>query len=257
VSQVRELKDALGASHQRLVDAAGSMTAEQLVGASYCTDWTIAQALSHIGSGAQIFAVLLESALSGSEPPGREAFSKIWDVWNAMTPEEQGRTSLTADAAFLERVNSIPDEQLEGLRMTLFGQPADAARLLGMRLAEHAVHTWDVVVMGDPAAPIADDAVLLIVDRLDQVATHSGRTDAGPLEVEVVTSDPARMLRLSVQDTVTLSEAGDSPAAATLRLPAEALVRLVYGRLDPVHTPPAVAADGVDLDTLRSVFPGV
>lgn len=64
------------------------------------------------------------------------------------------------------------------------------------------------------------------------------------------------MLRLSVQDKVTLSEVGDSPSAATLRLPAEALIRLVYGRLDAHHTPPAVAADGVDLDTLRGVFPG-
>jgi uncharacterized protein (TIGR03083 family) len=256
VSQVSQLKDALEASHHRLVDAAGSMTAQQLVGDSYCADWTIAQVLSHIGSGSQIFGVLLESALSGSEPPDREAFSKIWDVWNAMTPEEQGRTSLTADAAFLDRVNSIPDEQLDALRMTLFGQPADAVRLLGMRLAEHAVHTWDVVVMDDPAAAIAHDAVLLIVDRLDQVATRTGKTDAGPLEVEVVTSDPARMLRLSVNDKVTLSEVGDRASAATLRLPAEALIRLVYGRLDPDHTPAAVAADGVDLDTLRGVFPG-
>jgi uncharacterized protein (TIGR03083 family) len=256
VSQVRELKDTLEASHHRLVDAAGSMTAEQLVGASYCADWTIAQVLSHIGSGSQIFGLLLESALSAGEAPDREAFSKIWDVWNAMTPEEQGRTSLTADAAFLEGVNSIPDEQLDGLRMALFGQPADAARLLGMRLAEHAVHTWDVVVMGDPGAAIAHDAVLLILDRLDQGATRTGRTDAGPLEVEVVTSDPARMLRLSVEDKVTPSEAGDSPSAATPRLPAEALIRLVYGRLDPDHTPAAVAAEGVDLDTLRGVFPG-
>jgi hypothetical protein len=33
-------------------------------------------------------------------------------------------------------------------------------------------------------------------------------------------------------------------------------VRLVYGRLDAEHTPGSVKADGVDLDVLRSVFPG-
>jgi hypothetical protein len=40
-----------------------------------------------------------------------------------------------------------------------------------------------------------------------------------------------------------------------LRLPAEAVVRLVYGRLDPAHTPP-VGSQEVDLDDLRPIFPG-
>lgn len=43
-------------------------------------------------------------------------------------------------------------------------------------------------------------------------------------------------------------------ASADLRLPAEAFARLVYGRLDPDHTPPG--DHGSALDTLRRVFPG-
>jgi hypothetical protein len=39
-------------------------------------------------------------------------------------------------------------------------------------------------------------------------------------------------------------------------LPAEAFVRLVYGRLDPDHTPP-VETGGDELDALRKVFPGL
>ncbi len=39
-------------------------------------------------------------------------------------------------------------------------------------------------------------------------------------------------------------------------MPAEALLRLSYGRLDPEHTPADVAADPADLDRLRKVFPG-
>jgi hypothetical protein len=38
-------------------------------------------------------------------------------------------------------------------------------------------------------------------------------------------------------------------------LPAEAFVRLVYGRLDPDHTPPLTSRQ-VDLDRLRRAFPG-
>jgi hypothetical protein len=40
-----------------------------------------------------------------------------------------------------------------------------------------------------------------------------------------------------------------------VELPAEALLRLVYGRLDPDHTPAQVIGAGT-LDELREVFPG-
>ena len=48
---------------------------------------------------------------------------------------------------------------------------------------------------------------------------------------------------------------GASSGSPDLELPAEALIRLVYGRLDPDHTP--AVADPALLDELRGVFPGV
>jgi hypothetical protein len=36
------------------------------------------------------------------------------------------------------------------------------------------------------------------------------------------------------------------------------LLRLVYGRLDPDHsTPVEIDGDGIDIDRLRQVFPGI
>jgi hypothetical protein len=43
---------------------------------------------------------------------------------------------------------------------------------------------------------------------------------------------------------------------AEVAMPAEALLRLAYGRLDPGHTPASVTGDAADLDRLRAVFPG-
>ena len=189
----------------------------------------------------------------------REEFAKIWDVWNAMSPSEQAKSSLVADSAFLQRLDAVPVEQLDALQMTLFGTPADANRLLGMRLSEHAIHTWDIVVMRDPSAEVAPDAIAFMVDHLDQVAARSGATGGVPLEVEITTTDPDRTFRLSVGATVTLHPASaDDAGLATskARMPGSALVRLVYGRLDAEHTPASVEADGIDLGTLRSVFPG-
>lgn len=42
-----------------------------------------------------------------------------------------------------------------------------------------------------------------------------------------------------------------------IRMPAEAVLRLVYGRLDPDHTPPVDSLSGtIDLGILRATFPG-
>lgn len=254
-----ELQTVLRASHRRLEDATRSLSDAEIAGPSYCTDWSTAQVLSHLGSGAEVFGLILNAGLAGAETPGREEFSKIWDVWNAMSPTEQAHNSLIADEAFLDRVASLPAAELDAMRMTLFGGRADATRVLEMRLGEHAIHTWDVIVIRDPDAEVAPDAVAWIVDRLEPLAARSGKTDGGPLEVDITTTDPDRVFRLSVADAVTLLPADSGrtqPATARVHMPSSALVRLVYGRLDPGHTPAAVTTDGIDMDTLRSIFPG-
>jgi uncharacterized protein (TIGR03083 family) len=254
-----DLQTVLRASHRRLEHATRPLSDAEIAGPSYCTDWSTAQVLSHLGSGAEVFGLILNAGLAGAAAPGREEFSKIWDVWNAMSPTEQARNSLIADEAFLDRVASLPAAELDAMRMTLFGGPADATRVLEMRLSEHAIHTWDVIVIRDPDAEVSPDAVAWMVDRLDPLAARSGRTDGGPLEVDISTTDPDRAFRLSVADAVKLlaAESGSTqPATAKVHMPASALVRLVYGRLDPGHTPATVTAEGIDMDTLRSIFPG-
>ncbi len=223
-----ELQAALRASHERLEHATRPLTDDELAGPSFCKDWSTAQVLSHIGSGAQVFGLLLDAGLAGTEAPGREEFTKVWDVWNAMSPTEQARNSLTADSEFLDRVAAVPAAELDAMQMNLFGSPAGAARLLELRLFEHAIHTWDVIVIRDPEAEVAGDVVAWMVDRLDTLASRSGKTEAGPLEVDITTTDPDRGFRLSVADVVTLRPAGTDdgqPATARVRMPASALVR--------------------------------
>ena len=69
------------------------------------------------------------------------------------------------------------------------------------------------------------------------------------------TVDPGRDFTLSLGTEAVALTPSEHTVAPDLELPAEALIRLVYGRLDPAHTP-SVAAPA-ELDVLRRVFTGL
>jgi uncharacterized protein (TIGR03083 family) len=224
---------------------------------SQASDWTVAQVLSHLGSQAEIFSGILDAALDGTDLPGPEAFPPVWDAWNSRTPVDQVVDSLAANAAFLERVEDLSDAQLKALRFAMFGMDLDVVGFLRMRLSEYALHSWDVAAALDPGATVSGDAVALLIDTLPDMASRVGKPQDVPFRLRVVTSDPDRDLALLVDDAVRLEKADGESSDAVLRLPAEAFVRLVYGRLDDAHTPRLqLDGDGPTLDQLRSVFPG-
>lgn len=244
-------------SHDRLAAAVSPLTAAEVADPAYPTEWSIAQVLSHLGSGAEIFSLLLSSGLTGSPAPGRDDFTAVWDVWNAKSPADQATDGLAADATFLAQVRETTPEQRAEFRVQMFNGEQDLAGLAQMRLNEHAVHTWDVVVALDPSATLTPDAAALLVDALPPTVGIAGKPSAAELTIEVQTTEPERSFALQLNGEGTTLTPGAPPAAeATLQLPAEALVRLVYGRLDPDHTPAEVVATGIDLADLRQVFPG-
>jgi uncharacterized protein (TIGR03083 family) len=253
--------DALRRSHDALRATVEPLGEDRLRQPSYASEWSIAQVLSHLGSGAEIFMMFLDAGLSGAEPPGQDAFPPIWQAWNERSPQAQAADALAADGALVARLESLDPDERASMRLQMFGMDLDVSALAGMRLGEHAVHSWDVAVALDPSATIAADAVNLLVDRVGQLAARSGKPGGRQLSARVTTTAPERSFDLQVGEGVTL-EAADPAASgdhadggAALRLPAEALIRLVYGRLDPAHTPPVEATE-VDLDDLRQIFPG-
>ena len=111
----------------------------------------------------------------------------------------------------------------------------------------------------DGKATVAEDAVELILDTLPGFAPMIGKPASEPLRVRVTTYDPERHFQLDAgPDGVSLSPAAPGPlppGGAELRLPAEAFVRLVYGRLSEEH-PARVETAHVEPGTLRGIFPG-
>jgi uncharacterized protein (TIGR03083 family) len=255
-SDPRALIGVLRNSHERLAGLVTPLTPDQLRAQSYDTEWTIAQVLSHLGSGAEIATLSLAAALGGRGQLDQGAFPAIWDAWNNRTPDMQAADSLTWDGEHVSRLEQLTDAELDSIGLDFFGRHLDAAGLVRLRLSEHAIHVWDVAVSIDPGASVAEDAILPAMEQITQLFQFVAKPAGDSFRVRLRTTAPDRDYLLDVGESVTLSDwAEGSEADGEITLPAEALLRLFYGRLDPGHTP-QYSAEGIGLDRLRAVFPG-
>lgn len=248
---------ALRASHDRLTGIAGSLDSDDLRERSYAKEWTIADVLSHLGSGAEIFELYVTAGLGG-EPPAEDANQRIWDTWNARSPEDQAAQSIAANEALVSRFESLTPQQLDSLRVTMFGgMVMDAAGLLRMRLSEQAVHGWDVAVAVDPAARVSQDAVELLLGMLPQMMQWMGKKAANPAVIAITTTSPDGIYTLDTGGVTLTPGDPEALASASVELTSEALLRLVYGRVDEsAVTSGELRAEGVTLPELQAVFPG-
>jgi uncharacterized protein (TIGR03083 family) len=245
--------NALRASVERLRATATALDDAQLVGASYCGEWTIADVLSHLGSGAVIMQRGLRDALAGTQTP--EGFAQgVWDEWNAKSPRAQKDDALVSDEALLEALEAVGDEEQAAFTFSLGPMTIDFPTFVGMRLNEHVFHSWDIEVVLQGAAGLPADAVPSVVDNLAMIARFTARPTGGVRTIAVRTTDPSRDVTVTIgADAVEYAASGTGEP--DLVLPAEALCRLVYGRLDPDHTP-SFTGDEEALGALRQVFPG-
>lgn len=240
-------------STERMSALVGGLTAEQATLRSYAEEWSVAQVASHLGSQAEIFDLFLTAGLDGTDAPGGDVFTPIWDRWNALPPRAQLADSVVANDRLLARLEGLTQAQQDSYALSMFGRDLDISGLAGMRLGEHALHTWDIAVAVDPAATLAPDAVALLIDTLPATAARAGTPVPAGSPVAVAVTDPARSFELTLDPAVTLT--ARTGGSVDVTFPAEAFIRLVAGRLDPDHTPLGVDA-GDHLDQLRQAFPG-
>ena len=245
---------ALRASVGRLHELVAGLDDAQLESQSYDTSGRSRRCCRISGRVRSSCAAGCEDVRAGRETPDDFAPS-VWDEWNAKTPRAQADDALAADEAVIQALEAVDEGERARLTFPMGPLSLGFNEFVGLRLNEHAFHTWDIAVVLDDAARLPDDAAALVVDNLGLIARFSGRPDGEERTVAVRTTDPERAfaLRLSADGVeLTAGDAGQEPA---LTLPAEAFSRLVYGRLDPGHTP-AFTGDAALLDALRAVFPG-
>ena len=246
--------DALRESVEHLHALVTPMSDGELEAPAYPSQWRIADVLSHIGSAAVIMGERISTGLRGKSLPD-EFSPAVWDEWNAKSPRAKADDGLAADRAFLDRLLGATDEERAAVTISLGPMSFDFGGIIGLRLNEHVLHTWDVEVAGDPVVGLSRAGTPLVVDSLELIARYTGKPSAAGRTIAVRTTDPGRDFSVTTGPESVGFAPGASSSDADLTIPAEALVRLVYGRLDPGHTP-AVEGDGALLDDLRAVFPG-
>lgn len=253
----------LRAVHDDLAERVRSYTDADLARPSGAAEWTVAQVLGHIGSGAEIALAGLRAAQAGSPPPEQSFYQSVWDRWNAMSPRQQAGGGVSSDAALVEGYEVLDGATRNSLQLDLpfLPEPVGVDLQAALRLNESTLHGWDVAVAHDTAATLNPTAVPLLVDALTGplsfLVGFIGNSRGADGVLAVRTSDPDRQLTLRLSDQVTLEASAPDSTDGALTIPSEALLRLLAGRLGTQHTPAGIALTGrLDLADLRAVFPG-
>ena len=252
---------ALRREHDQLATLVQTFTEEDLRRPSGASDWDVSQVLGHLGSAAVINLATLRGALGEAGEPTEPAV--IWAHWDVMGPQERADGLIQADAALVDRYQRLTADERSDLRIELgfLPFPLTVAMAGRMRLNEVLLHGWDVRVAFDRAAVLHPDTVPVVLHGEPNLIGWFGKTevlDGRSIDVHVTTSDPSSQFTLRLADRVEVL-LDDASAANdwTLRLPAEAWLRLIAGRLSPDHTPAGIEGTGAtDLALLRRVFPG-
>ena len=255
--------DADHRTYEGLARLVSTLTDNQLTQPSGASEWTVAQVLSHLGSGAEITLDSLRAAQAGRDRAS-DANQAVWARWNAMSPREQADGYLRVGRELDQAYAELDPTQRSELRvpMSFLPEPADADLFTGMRLNEAALHAWDVEVAFDPSATVPADVAAVLVDQylgplgfLLGFTAKPDQLDDRPVTLTVRTTAPDRTLGLRLADRAHLTDTpGESDGE--LQLPLEALPRLLTGRLRASDSS-GVRVDGpVSLADLQRVFPG-
>lgn len=244
--------DALHSSVARLAALVRPLDDSAIVQQAYPTEWTIADVLSHLGSGAVIVRRSVDDTLAGTTKP--EDFKQgVWDEWNAKSPRAKVDDALAADAAMMARLDAVGPEDRDRFTSSLGPFELDWDAFVGLRLNEHLLHEWDVAVTLDPAAVLAADGTVLVVDALDLIGCFAAKPRGEPGTTTIATTDPERWFTVTVTADSVAFTSGDRAGPPDVSMPAESLVRLPH-LLRAAAEGPRQVADMVNVSSVAGRF---
>jgi uncharacterized protein (TIGR03083 family) len=250
------MKESLKALHNsvaHLNEVIEKIDSSKYESSAYPSEWSIADTMSHIGSGAVIMGKSFDNVVTGNEPD-TDFNQATWDEWNAKEPADQVADALVANAALLDQLQMLDEEGRNVFEFSMGPFTFDFAGFVGMRLNEQALHTWDIEVTLDAQAALAEDAAGVLLKIVPMFVGFASKPNGEVIDLHVTTDNPEHQYVLAFKEDSVALEDNEHGGHVDLELPAESFVRLVAGRLDAKHTPHRVASE--HLDMLRTAFPG-
>src|SRR6478735_7333452 len=198
---------ALRANHDALVALVPGLTAQQLTGPSGASEWSVAQVLSHLGSGAEISRKPIATA--AGEQVEAEDNQSIWARWDGSSPSQQAAGYVEHDTAYLDTVEALTAEQRDSLRIDMGFLPEPVPVVVGL---------------GPQAEIDAETAAVLVelyTGPLAFLLGFSGKPDLLDGEVRLAVPGGA----VEITDKVVVSSAVEDPTAV-LAGPDGSVIRL-------------------------------
>jgi uncharacterized protein (TIGR03083 family) len=234
-------------------------------GPTNCTEWTVRQVVSHLGSGAEIHLLTIQEQLDGAAPVTPEVRQRIWSHFDSLAPDALYRDFRGRNLAYLSYLEGLPPDRRERTVKFFMGERPVAGYAV-YRLFELSLHSWDIRVGLDPTVRLLPTSVAplwsVLAENVNRRAKAEAKTELNGTVWGIAVHGPVeRQMALVVRDgTVALTDAPPSPPAALLRLPAEAFIRLVSGRL-PLEAAEAagevaIAGDRATVLRLNQLFAG-
>ena len=233
---------------------------------SACTGWAVKDVAAHITEGASRAIPVVAAALEGAPTPQFSAEERA-----ARTREARALPGAELAVRFPRDVDAVfalfegASEAALGTTVVVPAGPHTLAELATQRLVEAALHAWDCRATRDPAAALRPEAAALVVDyvmsRAARLATGDALATVAATYHCALDGPGGGPVTLTIADGQASASRG-APASpdATLTMPVESFVRLLWGRLDLPRALEAgtVRAEGdpAKARALRDVFRG-
>ena len=198
---------------------------------------TIADVLSHLGSGAVIMQRASRTHWTGTQTPDDFAAVGVGRVERQVAPRPGGRLARRGRAPARgarggARRRPRPPHLLRWARSrSASTRPSPCASTSTRSTPGTSRSSFD------GGARLPADAAAVVVDNLGLIARFAAKPTGASARSASRTTDPVRHFTVRLTPDSAELLAGDAGHEPDLELPAEAFCRLVYGRLDPDHTP--------------------
>ena len=240
-----ELIRLVGAESQKLLAYLRNLGSEQCTAQSACGEWQVVDVVAHLAQGAAAYNTWIQRALQGiSDPPPGRGFN---------TNQEEASRGIAARA----KANSVDmgDKVLEGLQaeceklQTLVGDlptqalalaafhPTGVVTVRGLvrfRLAEIALHSWDIKWELEASPGLSSECVWPLVEWLPYwfgICFRSSDPLTHPLSFTSQLTDTLAPSHRLVVYGDRFEIGGTGPSDVTFQCSAETYVLLAMGRL--------------------------